>query len=144
MLGAIWDTPYNIVYVAHLLSVILGAGMAFLAPVMAVRARRAGGRGLEEFVEETANAVIFPSLLLAGVFGGALVGMSSDVYDFAQTWLAIGGAVWMVLLVLAAGAYPPPWLRVLNLAPERRRMLMGMMHLGLAVMLVVMTWKFGV
>lgn len=144
MLAAIWDTPYNIVYVIHLLSVILGVGMAFLAPVLAVRARRDGGRGVQEFVDSAASAVIFPSLLVAGIAGGTLVGMSSDVYDFQQSWLSIGGTVWLIALALALAAYPPTWMRLLNLSDERRRMMGGMLHLTLAVMLVLMTWKFGV
>ena len=98
---------------------------------------------MQELVDETASALIFPMLLVAGMAGGALVGMSDDFWDFSQTWLAIGGAVWMLILVLVLAVYPPRWLSLFNLAEERKRMLGGMLHLALAVMLVLMVWKFG-
>jgi len=144
MIGAIGDTPYNIVYAVHLFSVILGTGMAFAAPVMAAKARRESGRGVQEFVDDAASGIIFPALLVAGCAGGALVGLSADAYDFQQTWLSIGGAVWVAALAFSALAYPPRWLRLFNLTEERRRLFGGLLHLSLAVMLVLMTWKFGV
>ena len=144
IIGAIGDTPYNIVYAIHLFSVMLGTGMAFLAPYMAVKARRESGRGVQEFVDDAAAAIIFPSLLVAGCAGGALVGFSADAYDFQQTWLSVGGAIWMATLVFSVLAYPPRWLRLFNLTEERRRFVGGLLHVSLAIMLVLMTWKFGV
>ena len=144
MLAAVGDTPYNIVRLVHLFTVIVGTGLAFAAPVIAVRARRGGGgKPMQELVDETASALIFPMLLVAGMAGGALVGMSDDFWDFQQTWLAIGGAVWMLVLVLVLAVYPPRWFTLFNLAEDRKRMLGGFLHLSLAVMLVLMVWKFG-
>jgi len=143
MLAAVWDTPYNVVYLVHLLSIVLGVGMAFLAPVLTVRARREGNEVVMAFVDSAASAVVFPALLVTGTAGGALVGMSSDFYDFQQTWLAIGGAVWMLTLALAAAVYPPSWLKVVTVGPELQQRLGAVLHLSLAFMLVLMTWKFG-
>lgn len=144
MIAAIWDTPYNIVYLVHIVSVILGVGMAFIAPMMAVRARRASGHAMREIVNDTAASIMFPMFLVSGIAGGAMVGMSQDVYDFGQTWLAIAGALWLVILGLTAAIYPPKWLRLFNIGDDRKAMLGGILHLSLAVMLIVMTWKFGV
>ena len=143
MIAAVGDTPYNIVYLVHMVSVILGVGMAFIAPMMAVRARRESGHAMQEIVNETASKIMFPMFLLAGIAGGALVGMSSDFYDFQQTWLSVGGAIWMVILVLVAAIYPPNWLRLFNIADDRKAMLGGILHLLLAIMLLLMTFKFG-
>ena len=74
MLAAVWDTPYNVVYLVHLLSIVLGVGMAFLAPVLTVRARREGNEVVMAFVDSAASAVVFPALLVTGTAGGALVG----------------------------------------------------------------------
>ena len=87
---------------------------------------------------------MFPMFLVAGIAGGALVGLSDDVYDFQQSWLSVGGAVWMLVLVLTAAVYPPSWLRLFTVGENRKQMLGGILHLSLAVMLVLMTWKFGV
>ena len=69
--------------------------------------------------------------------------MSDDVYDFAQTWLAIAGPVWLIATACAALAYPPAWSPLPDMS-DRKPMLTGVMHLCLAVMLVVMTFKWGV
>ena len=70
-------------------------------------------------------------------------GLSDDFWDFGQTWLAIGGVVWMLILVLVAVVYPPSYLRLFTPTEDRVRMLSGVLHLSLAVMLVLMVWKFG-
>ena len=142
MVAALWDTPYNIVYLVHIVSVILGVGMAFIAPMLAVRARRESGHALQAIVNDAAATILFPAFLVAGIAGGALVGMSGDVYDFQQTWLSIGGALWMVILGLTAAVYPPSWMRLFNIADDRKAMLGGILHLLIAVMLILMTWKW--
>ena len=71
--------------------------------------------------------------LVAGIAGGALVGLSDDVYDFQQSWLSVGGAVWMLVLVLTAAVYPPSWLRLFTVGENRKQMLGGILHLSLAV-----------
>jgi len=148
MIAALWDTPYNIVYLVHIFSVILGVGMAFIAPMIAVRARRSSGHAMQDLVNETASKIMFPMFLVAGIAGGAMVGLSGQgagdkAYNFQQTWLSVGGALWIVILVLTAAIYPPNWLRVFNIGEDRKAMLGGILHLSLAVMLVLMTWKFG-
>ncbi len=148
MIAAIGDTPYNILYLVHMVSVILGVGMAFIAPMMAVHARRTSGQALAEVVNETAAKIMFPMFLISGVSGGAMVGLSGAdgadaTYNFQQTWLSIGGAIWILILALTAAVYPPTWLRLFNIGDDRKQMLGGILHLSLAVMLVLMTWKFG-
>ena len=115
MIAAIWDTPYNILYLVHIFSVVLGVGMAFIAPMMAVQARRASGQALADVVNETASKIMFPMFLVTGIAGGAMVGLSGAdnaeaTYDFQQTWLSVGGAIWILVLALTAAVYPPTWL----------------------------------
>ena len=140
ILAELNDGPYNVVYLLHIISVILGTGAAFVLPVLTVRARAAGVN--PRFVDEAIGLVLAPSLLIAGVFGGALVGMSSDAYDFGQAWLAIGGLVWIVAVAAAALAYPPSFVSLPDMS-DKKPMLTGILHLSLAVMLVLMTWKWG-
>lgn len=140
ILAAVNDTPYDIVYLLHIISVILGTGAAFFVPIVAVRMRKAGQDS--RVLDEAAASVLAPSLLAAGVFGGALVGMSDDVYDFGQTWLAIGGVVWLVAVAAAAIAFRPSWSPLPEM-PDKQAMFSGILHLSLAVMLVLMTFKWG-
>ncbi len=143
MIAAIFDTPYNIVYLVHIFSVILGVGMAFIAPMMAVRARRSSGHALQEIVNETASQIMFPMFFVAGMAGGGLAAMSDGAWDFQAAWLTIGGAIWFIVLGLTLAVYPPSWMRLFNIGEDRKAMLGGMLHLSLAVMLVLMTFKFG-
>ena len=83
-----------------------------------------------------------PALLLGGVFGGALVGMSDDVYDFGQTWLAIGGGLWLLAVGSAVLAFPPSFITLPDLT-GKRALLYGTLHISLAVMLILMVWKPG-
>jgi len=143
MIAAVGDTPYNIVYLVHIFSVILGVGMAFIAPMIAVQARRTSGHALQEIVTETASKIMFPMFFVAGMAGGALPAMSGEFYDYADPWLSIGGTLWVIVLGLTLLVYPPAWLRLFNVGDDRKAMLGGILHLCLAIILVMMTFKFG-
>jgi len=143
MIAAFGDTPYNIVYLLHIFPVILGVGMAFIAPMISVRARRSAGQALQEIVDETASKIMFPMFLVAGIAGGALPAMSDGAWNYQGLWISIGGVVWVVVLGLTLAIYPPSWMRLFNVAEDRKAMLGGLLHLSLAVMLVLMTFKFG-
>ena len=96
MYAAINSDGYNVVLLFHLLTVIIGTGSAFL--VQFINAK-------DSDILETASVqrivgfLIAPSLFLGGVFGGALVGLSDDVYDFSQLWLTIAGVLWILSLI---------------------------------------------
>lgn len=139
--AAIGDTPYDIVYLLHIISVIIGTGAAFVVPILVVQMRKAGHDPAP--VEQASASVMAPALLAAGVFGGALVGFSDDVYDFSQTWLAIAGPVWILGVVAAAAAYPPSWSPLPDWS-DKSAMWSGILHLSLTVMLIVMTFKWGI
>ncbi len=140
LLAAVGDDPYNIVYFFHIVSIIVGTGAAFVVPVIAARVRSVGGTA--DVVETAGATLMAPGLLVGGIFGGALVGLSDGRFDFGQTWLALGGLIWIVAVVAAALAYPPSFVNLPDMS-DRKPMLSGILHLSLAVMLVLMTWKFG-
>jgi len=143
MIAAVGDTPYNIVYLVHIFSVILGVGMAFIAPMIAVRARRDSGMALQGIIDETASKIMFPMFFVAGMAGGGLAAMSAKFYDFNDPWLLFGGLLWFVVLGLTLAVYPPTWMRLFNVGEDRKGMLGGLLHLSLAIILVLMTFKWG-
>lgn len=120
---------------------MLGVGAAFLGPIGQVRARRSGAA--TEALDDLVAATMAPALFSAGVFGGALVGLSDDAFDFAQTWLAIAGPLWLAVVALAVLIAPPGYVPAPEVSSERKAMLGGLLHLGLAAMLVVMIWQPG-
>lgn len=140
ILAAIGDGPYDFVNLLHIISVILGTGTAFLAPVVAVQARKSGGD--TRAFDAAASTIMAPALFAAGIFGGALVGMSDDVFDFGQAWLSIGGLVWLIAVGAAAVAYPPSYVKLPDMS-DKRQAITGVLHLSLALMLILMIWKPG-
>lgn len=139
MYAAINSDGYNVVLLFHLLTVIVGTGSAFL--VQFINAK-------DSDILETASIkrivgfLIAPSLFLGGVFGGALVGLSDDVYDFSQLWLTIAGVLWITACGSATLLFRPPFLTF----PDQSRFqrpLTAVLHLSLVIMLVVMVWKPG-
>lgn len=139
--AAVGDITYNIVFVAHFLLIIVGAGMSFLGPLFVKRARRIGGRTTEDIAVETTNQVAFPALLLAGFAGMALVELSSGTFAYSMTWLSVAFALWIGCLVCSLVAFPPQWFNIFNASDDRRRLARMGLHLGLLLLLVVMVWK---
>jgi len=132
--------PYNLLNFFHIIGVILGAGAAFLAPVMAVQARKA--KGSTAMFDNAAAMVMAPGLFAAGIFGGAMVGASSDQLNFDEAWLSIGSLVWILATVAAAFAYPPSYIKLPDMS-DKKPAITGVLHLSLAVILILMVWKPG-
>lgn len=145
MLAAVGDFGYNLVLLLHILSVSVGAGTAFVSSSLNTTAREIGGFRSKETTEQAASRFVFPSLLLAGIFGGALVGFADDELDplisFDQPWLMAAGVLWIASLGLSLACLPPPRLNVFNLSDEQRRRLLMWLHLTLAALFIDMIWK---
>ncbi|MBT94419.1 MAG: hypothetical protein CL431_00410 [Acidimicrobiaceae bacterium] len=139
MYAAINSDGYNIVLLLHLFTVMVGTGSTFMIQFI-------NAKDSEILVNNPAQRIIgflvAPSLFLGGVFGGALVGLSDDVYDFSQLWLTIAGVVWLTACGSATLLFRPPFLTFPD-PSHYQRPLTGILHLSLAVMLIVMVWKPG-
>lgn len=141
MFAAYRDTPYNVVLLLHIVSVIMGVGAAFLGPAITARSRSSNAN--TDLIDELIQSVMAPALFAAGVFGGALVGMSNDVLDFQQTWLVIAGPLWIVAVAAAVFVAPPSYVRVHQVFGQRMAALGGVLHLCIAIELVIMIWQPG-
>lgn len=145
MFAAVGDFGYNLFLLLHILSVSVGAGTAFVSSTMNHTAREIGGFRSQHTTERAASRFVFPALLLAGIFGGALVGFADDELDptisFDQPWLMAAGVLWIISLGLSLACLPPERLNVFNLTEERRRPLQMWLHLTLVALFVDMIWK---
>jgi uncharacterized membrane protein len=145
LLGAISDTSYEVVLVLHILSVVVGFAPAVAHPLTTARVREAEGDDgvvrLMAAVAKPGRWVYFPAVVLAGVFGGALIGMSKPeggdevLWQFDQTWIWLGIVIWVVLCGLVSGVILPAERKVAagDLAAEKRIAAAG----GLATLLVI-------
>jgi hypothetical protein len=138
--AAVGSFLYNLLNFFHIIGVILGAGAAFVAPVMAVQARKSGST--TSTFDSAAAMVMAPGLFAAGLFGGAMVGASDDAFGFDQAWLSVGSLVWILSVAAAVLAYPPSYVKLPDMS-DKKPAFTGILHLSLAVMLILMVWKPG-
>lgn len=114
VLAAVNDTAYNIVLLLHIITVIVAFAPAVANPLLEARAKKVGDEAvLQHYRNALPNSrqVHFPALILAGVFGGALIGMSKVedelVWQFDQTWIWLGILNWIVLCGVVSAVIIP-------------------------------------
>jgi uncharacterized membrane protein len=99
VLAAVGDTGYEIVLLLHILSVFFTVGPALTFPLLAMQAERDGElMRYAKWAGGLPTKVFMYASILAGVFGGALIGMSDDVHKFANFWIWSGILLWIALL----------------------------------------------
>lgn len=128
------DTSYRIFFLLHILSVIV----AFAPAVVSVLP---GGReGALGVIDRAGRIVYSPALILAGLFGIALILVSDDVWEFSDTWISLAFVVWIAMngvfhALVLAGRRQNDDARVNNGQ--------AIMTVLLLVMLWLMIWKPG-
>ena len=109
MFAAVGDTSYNIVLYLHILTAIVGLAPAFVDPIVAMR--WADDKNLLQTFAGTladANQKIFgTALIVSGILGFALAGMSDKVYKMSQTWLLIAAIAWVAMVGILHGVLIP-------------------------------------
>lgn len=130
------STPYRILALLHLVTVVAAFGPLFLYP------------GLRRNGETTTIAamhmrMVFPSLVLLWVFGMGLAGMSEDAYELSQLWLALSVLIWVVLVAVSWFLIRPALTDSSESATSKLAAGVGITHLGLVVALILMIWKPG-
>lgn len=155
---------YRLVFLLHMVTIIVAFAPAFVWPMLN-RQRRVEGQSAAQDVsdlqstplsatapvESAATGVLSPlghggALVLTGLFGIALIGLSSKVYAFDQTWVSIAFVLWFIMLgIFFAGLVPAQRaLRAGKAAAEQRlAMFYGGMHLLLLLQIIDMIWKPG-
>lgn len=147
VLAAIGSTPYKIMLLLHVLAVIVAFGAPFVnAPVLRFATREGAGPKVADAQAAATTRVALPALLVAGVLGFGLAGMSDDVYELSQPWLAAAVLIWLgQAAVYVFGVVPA--MRAVgrgeDAATTRVSMFTGVLHLSLVVMLWLMLWKPG-
>lgn len=100
LLAAVGDTPYGIVLVLHILAAIAAFAPAFTHPVLFGQAKSLGDGGLQSvagFMSANGRRIYAPALILSGLLGFALQGMSSGAWKFSQGWMIGALIVWIAM-----------------------------------------------
>lgn len=148
---AIPETGYRIVYFLHIASVLVAFSAAFVHPELGGLARRLPGDAaglLNRTLVGASTRMHLPALVLAGLFGSAMIPMSEDIYEFSQTWISLAYLTWFAMLAVWIALILPARRRIAGdpgdvEAQKKVAMFTGILHLLLVVMLVLMIWKPG-
>jgi len=149
VLASVGSTPYKIVLLLHVFSVIVAFAPAFVWPIVNLQTRKTGEKvpsGVAGLVARNTMTIHGPALVLAGLFGIILVVMSDEVWEFSQTWVSLAFLVWFGLLgVVFGGIFPAEKKAAAGDEAAERKVSMfgGIAHTLLLVMLILMIWKPG-
>jgi len=120
VLAAVGDDAYNIVLVLHILAAIVGFGALMLNGIYGQQAK--SRRGREGLAIAEANYLVssIGQYFIYAVFvlGVLLVLMSSDAWDFGQSWIWLSILVYVVAVGLYHGGFTPRVRKMIALQRE--------------------------
>jgi uncharacterized membrane protein len=100
MFAAIGDTGYDVMLLLHLLTAFVAFAPAFVHPLVATQSRALDGphrQAVAGYLAANGRRIHAPALILTGLFGFGLQGMSDGVWSFGQTWLWLAIVVWVAM-----------------------------------------------
>ncbi|MEL6983793.1 MAG: hypothetical protein AAFO29_15315 [Actinomycetota bacterium] len=100
MIAAVGDTPYNILALLHILSAFAAFAPAFVYPFLANRFTTLpgdGGASVWGDIMANSRRIYGPMLIVTGILGFGLSGMSDGIYALSQTWLILAIIVWIAM-----------------------------------------------
>lgn len=149
MIAAIGDTAYNIVLLLHIATAFVAFAPAFVHPILANQAKSlddAGYRSVMGHIAANGRRVYTPALLLTGLLGFGLQGMSDGVWEFSQAWMIWSIIVWIAINGLLHGLVLPGERALAagdDTAEQKVTIGGGLATVLLIVMLYLMIWKPG-
>jgi uncharacterized membrane protein len=100
MLAAYRETGYNVMLFLHILTALVAFAPAFVHPLLAsqTKALDATNRGkVLGMIAGNGRRIYAPALILTGLFGFAMQGMSDGVIEFGQTWFWLAIVIWIAM-----------------------------------------------
>ncbi len=147
MLAAVNDTPYNLFFLLHIFSAMAAFAASAVHPLLARQLRNGPvpAAALNALVKNE-RRFHAPALLLTGIFGFGLAGLSGKVFKMSQPWLMIAFVVWVAMNgVLHAVVIPAErkWAGGDLKAAAKAEQANVLLTLLLVLMLILMIWKPG-
>ena len=139
---------YKLLLLLHIGSAIVAFAPAFVSPFLGRAYRPSGGMpaDLAAKLAKNSQTVHGPALVLVGVFGFGLIGMSDKAIQFSDAWVSAAMLVWFILLGVVWGLLIPAEKKVGegdSAAEKLVGMFGGIAHLLLLIMLVLMIFQPG-
>ena len=149
ILAAIGDTPYQIMLILHIVTAMAAFAPIFVHPAILSRLGDAGAdvRGpVLQAMTRNGRMIHAPALLINGILGFGLAGLSDKVYSMSQGWLIAAFLVWVAMNGLLHAVVLPAERKLAqgDTAARRRGEAGGaMLSVLLVVMLYLMIFKPG-
>lgn len=149
LIAAVRDTGYNVLLFLHILAAIVAMAPAFVWPVASVTLKKQGkpvGPAIGELAAGNTLKIHGPALVLTGLFGFGMVGMSNDVWSFGDAWVTAAMLVWFLMIGLLFGLMYPAEKKAHAGDVGAEKIISavgGGLHLLLFVMLYLMVFKPG-
>ena len=100
MLAVVGDTPYNILLLLHILLAMAAFAPAFVHPLVAnqIKGMEPSGRqAVLTAIAGNGRRIYAPALIVTGLLGFGLSGMSDGVYALSQGWLLASIIIWIAM-----------------------------------------------
>lgn len=145
VLAAVDSTGYKIVLLLHVITAVVAFAPAFMTYAVA-RAADNGDKGAADALVTGLQRLAIPAMVLAGILGYGLVGMSDKVFTMSAPWVSIAGLAWIALLLVTIFLTRPAVKALaagVDGARQKVMMSTGITHLLFVVLLVMMVFKPG-
>ncbi len=151
ILAAINDTSYRIVLFLHILSAMVAFAPAFVHPLLGnqLKADDSPARPtIFGYMVTNGMRIYGTALIINGLLGFGLAGMSDDFFKLSQGWLMAAILIWIAMNGILHGAIRPTEAAIArgnsSDANEQKLAFSGMaITLLLFVQLYLMIWKPG-
>jgi len=100
MIAAYRETGYNVMLFLHIVTALVAFAPAFVHPLLASQTRSldTDARGkLLGMMAGNGRRIYAPALILTGLFGFAMQGMSDGVIEFSQMWFWLALVLWLAM-----------------------------------------------
>ncbi len=100
ILAAVGDTPYNIMKFLHILTIMVAFAPAFVNPLLSAQMRRGDESAWKRtltYASKNSMKIYGSALIVSGLLGFAMAGMSDKLYSMSQAWLSISAVLWVAM-----------------------------------------------
>lgn len=100
MIAAYRETGYNVMLLLHIITAFAAFAPAFVHPLLGHQTAALDAENRRKVIGMIAGngrRIYAPALILTGLFGFAMQGMSDGVIEFSQTWFWLAIVVWIAM-----------------------------------------------
>lgn len=98
ILAAPGDTGYDIILLLHILTAMVAFAPAFVHPLLSRQSKAGGAQTTSSLlgsIADNGRKIYAPALILTGLLGFGVAGMSDDVYSVGDGWVIAAIVVWI-------------------------------------------------